>query len=79
MRTTLNIDEALMRRVKQRAKETGRTITEVVEQALRKDVSGARPVTGGFTLRWTPVSGRLQPGVDLSDRDTLYEVMERRE
>jgi hypothetical protein len=79
MKTTLNIDDALMRRVKQRARETGRSITEIVEQALRRDVSGVRPATGGFTLRWTPVSGRLQPGVDLSDRDSLYDLMERAE
>jgi hypothetical protein len=79
MRTTLNIQDDLMRRVKKRASETGATITEVVEQALRAAVAGQAPRRDRYTFTWKPVPGRTLPGVDLADRDSLYEVMERSE
>jgi hypothetical protein len=79
MRTTLNIEDELMKRAKKRAAETGTTLTEVVEEALRAAVSGQAPRAGRFTLRWKPVAGRTRPGMDLSDRDSLYQEMERRE
>ena len=77
MRTTLNIDDALMRRIRQQALETGRTITDIVEEALRREVAGHAPRRTGFTLTWNPVAGRALPGVDLGDRDSLYQEMER--
>jgi hypothetical protein len=79
MRTTLNIEDDLMKRVKQRARETGCTITEIVEDALRSAVAGKAPNTARFSLTWTPVSGRALPGIDLADRDSLYEAMDRPE
>jgi hypothetical protein len=77
MRTTLNIQDDLMKRVKRRAAETGTTITEVVEKALRAAVAGQAPRRERYTLRWNPVAGRTLPGIDLADRDSLYEAMER--
>jgi predicted transcriptional regulator len=79
MRTTLNIQDDLMRRVKKRAAETGTTLTEIVEQALRAAVAGQAPRRDRYTFVWRPVAGRTLPGIDLADRDSLYEVMERPE
>jgi hypothetical protein len=79
MRTTLNIDSEIMLLVRKRAAESGRTITEIVEQALRKEVSGQPPRTNRFVLRWSTVSGKAQPGIEIADRDSLYGVMERGE
>jgi predicted transcriptional regulator len=76
MRTTLNIDDQLMARVKERAAASGRTITDVVEQALRAEVAGSRAQGAAFVLRWKAVSGKVLPGVDLADRDSLYQTME---
>ena len=78
MRTTLNIDDGLMRKIKDAAKSSGRTMTDVIEQALRKELAGEAPHPTDFDLQWITVSGRIQPGVDLSDRDALIEVMERK-
>ena len=78
LRTTLNIDDDLMRRVKKRAHETGQTITKVIENALRQTLTGRRPAKRVYKLRWVSVSGRLQPGVDLTDRDALFDLMEGR-
>jgi len=77
MRTTLNIKDDLMRRVKKHAAETGATITEVVEEALRAAVAGQVPRKERYVLPWQPVRGRTLPGIDLADRDSLYEAMER--
>lgn len=77
MRTTLNIQDDLMRRVKKRAAETGTTITEVVEDALRAAVAGQAPRKGRYALAWQPIAGRTLPGIELGDRDSLYEAMER--
>jgi plasmid stability protein len=41
MRTTLNIDDHLYREVKVRAAREGRTVTHLVETALRKFLQGA--------------------------------------
>lgn len=38
MRTTLNLDDALMREAKRHAAETGTTLTDVIEQALRRSL-----------------------------------------
>ena len=77
MRTTLNIDSEVMALVKRRAAESGKTITEIVEQALRKEVAGNAPRTERFVLRWSTVAGRTEPGIDLADRDSLYGAMEK--
>ena len=77
MRTTLNIDDGLMRKIKDIAKSSGRTMTQVIEQALRKELAGEAPHPVHFDLQWITVSGRIRPGVDLSDRDSLIEVMEQ--
>jgi hypothetical protein len=76
MRTTLNIQDDLMRRVKKHALETGATITEVVEEALRAAVVGQAPHGTRYAFKWNPVAGRTLPGIDLADRDSLYEAME---
>lgn len=78
MRTTLNIEDALMKRVKRIAAESGRTITQVIEDVLRREVAGERPSRKRFRLKWVTVSGQLLPGVDLADRDALIERMEGR-
>ena len=77
MRTTLNLDDALMLTVKREAAESGRTMTEVIEEALREHLH--RPQSAeAYRLEWQPVSGRALPGVDVDDRDSLYERMEGR-
>ncbi len=46
MRTTLNIDDQLYRKVKVRAALEGRTVTQLVETALRGLVEGLPEKTG---------------------------------
>lgn len=78
MRTTLDVDSSLLRAAKRRAAETGRTLTAVLEEALRRYLEPSRKPGGRY--RYVPLTkrGRVVPGVDLADRDALYERMEGR-
>lgn len=77
MRTTLNIDDSLMKKVRKLAAERGQTLTELIEGALWKAVQ-APSEPGEYKLEWVTVKGKTLPGVDLTDRDLLYERMEER-
>lgn len=79
MRTTLDIDENLLRKAKERARKTHRTLTGVIEDSLRQTLTGTPPGTApAHTCALKTVRGVLLPGVDVSDRDSLYERMEGR-
>lgn len=79
MRTTLDINDELMRKAKRRAVETGESLTRVIEKALRESFQREHTMKRSpFRLDWVTVRGRLRPGVDLTDRDALYERMEGR-
>ncbi len=78
MRTTLNLDDELMRTLKRRAAESGRTMTELVEEALREALGRPDRDDPEREFRWVSVRGRVRPGVDVADRDSLLEKMEGR-
>ena len=77
MRTTLNIDDALMRKIKRRARERGCTLTQMIEDALRQYVQPRSVEAGGYVF--DPEVSQAKPlvGVDFADRDSLYEAMEQ--
>jgi len=78
MRTTLDLNDALLRQAKKLAADEGKTLTRVVEEALRERLA-PRPRGGKpFKLKLLTKKGRLLPGVNLADRDALYERMEGR-
>ncbi len=76
MRTTLDLDDHLMRELKQRAAAEGRTLTSLIEDAIRASLS-ATPRTGAYRLELPEVEGRRPPTVDVADREALYELLER--
>ena len=78
MRARIDINDVLFRVAKRQAAEWGTSLREAVEAALRQQfgkVMGA----ARYQLQWRPESGRLQPGVDLTDRDTLFDIMDGRQ
>jgi hypothetical protein len=78
MRTTLDLDDHVLRMAKQLAAREGKTLTRVVEEALRERVVQPRRTGRSFRLRLLTKKGRLIAGVNLADRDALYERMEGR-
>jgi predicted transcriptional regulator len=76
MRTTLNLDDELMRTVKRRAAESGRTMTEIIEEALREMLARPSRDEERREFPWVTVRGRVRPGIDVADRDSLMDAME---
>ena len=75
MKTTLNISEQVMRKLKQEAARTGTTMSELVESALRESLEKReRPVP---EVRLPSFKGGTAT-VDVSSRDRLYDIMENR-
>jgi plasmid stability protein len=72
MKTTLNIDDGVMRSLKMRAAREGRTMSELVETALRR-LLDEHPVEKDLPPLPVMVAREL---VDVSDRDALYRAME---
>jgi hypothetical protein len=75
VKTTLNISDVTMREIKRVAVQQGRTLSELVESALR-----------GLLQQQTAPPPDLPPlpefssggaRVDVANREVLYEVMER--
>lgn len=75
MKTTLNIDDTVMASLRRESVRSGRTMSELVETALRQ------------LLRRAPTSAELPPLpsfssggalVDVSDREALFRQMEGR-
>jgi predicted transcriptional regulator len=78
MRTTLDLDEALLRRAKRLAAERHTTLTRIVEEALAAALAPRAAGASVYRFRWETDHGRYVGGIDLADRDALYEVMEGR-
>lgn len=77
MRTTIELNDELLRQAKKRAADEGASLRSVVEAALRAHL-GSGPRSSGYKLRWRTEKGRLQPGAQLEDRDALFDLMEGR-
>lgn len=79
MRTTIRLDDSLLAEAKTLAVKTGRTLTAVIEDALRASLApqAQTPGTEGW-MRLPTVGGQgLRPGVDLDCTSDLIDIMER--
>jgi hypothetical protein len=77
MRTTIRLNERLLAEAKQLAARSGRTLTAVIEDALRKALSESKRPKGSRPAALPTFRGTgLQPGVDLDDTSALLDLME---
>lgn len=74
MKTTLLIDDSVMARLKAEAARRRCTMSELVEAALRRLLDEQEPAKPLRPLPTFDSGGFL---VDISDREALYEAMER--
>ncbi len=75
MKTTLNIDDTVMKQLKREAVRQGRTMSELVETALRMLLRSSGKQKSLPPLPTFQSGGAL---VDVADRDALYQAMEGR-
>ena len=78
MRTTINVDDDLLRLLKRRAAEVRGTLQSVVNDLLRQALSRP-PARAKYEFHIQGWRAELQPGVDIADRDRLFDLMEGRE
>ena len=80
MRTTVRLNENLLRLVKREAQKRGRTLTSMIEQGLRLVLAASRtrPVRARAKLPVSRAGGGTLPGVDLNDSAALLDTMEGR-
>ena len=76
MKTTLNFDDRLIRAAKVRAAEEGETLTRLIERALRDYLQAPSAPRRPFRANLLTKGGRPVAGVNLDDRDLLYERMD---
>lgn len=78
MRTTVRLDPRLLAEAKKIAAGSGRTLTAVIEDALRAVVAGRRQPRRRQEIKLTVVGGHgVRPGIDLDDTSALIDVMDR--
>jgi hypothetical protein len=77
MRTTIDIDDQLLKYAKLQATQQDCTLKQVVEDALREFLSHHRIETEPVRLETVTGAG-LKPGVDLNNRRSLVDIMEGR-
>ncbi|MDP9087351.1 MAG: hypothetical protein M3O26_01215 [Pseudomonadota bacterium] len=76
MKTTLDMDDKLMRRAKREAAASGVSLRTFVEDALRARMLPTSTPRQPFKLELPIIEGRRPPAVDIADRDALYDLME---
>lgn len=77
MKTTLNIDDTVMARLRREAARQGRTMSELVESGLRLLFQSRRPA-GKKKLPPLPTFRSGGHLVDIANREALYDAMDGR-
>ena len=79
-RTTVRLPPGLMTQAKKLARETGRTLTQVIEDALRQAVNRKTTPAQARSVSFPVFHGDgVQPGVDLDNSAALLDLMEGRD
>ena len=76
-RTTLVLDDDLLKRLKETAARKGTTLAALVNGLLRHSMV-RKPNTRPFKLEMNGWEAEIQPGVDILDRDSLFDLMDGR-
>ncbi len=77
IRTTLTIDDELLAEYKRVAAATHRTLSYVIQDALREALARRRQAAVGQPVRLPVIGGGgVRPGVDLDDNARLLELLE---
>lgn len=76
-RTTLSLDEKVLRQLKEMAAREGRALQSVANDLLRHALARPRR-PASFRLRVRGWSAEERPGVDILDRDKLFDLMDGR-
>ena len=74
MRTTLDIEDAVLRKLKEKAARKGQTLQRVANDVLRQGLARAQ-AGSDYCLELEGWEAEQQPGVDILDRDKLMDLL----
>lgn len=76
MRTTLDLNDQLVKRAKKVAAERGTTLTAVIEDALREKLSRPAPPARKRRTLHTFKGDGLRPGIELNSTAALLDLLD---
>lgn len=76
MKTTLDLDDAILTQAKRRSSALGTSLKAFVEDALRARLLEAPKRRKRYLYKMPVVHGTKPPAVDISDRRVLYDYMD---
>jgi len=71
------LDDHLLRSAKAHAAKTGRTLTAVIEEGLRRALEDQEVAADPEPYRVATFSSGVRPGIDLDANASVLEAMER--
>lgn len=79
MRTTLTLNDDVLKMARQKAARENRSLKDVINESLRLGLTLGRQRSGTkYVFHLKTVRGRTMPGVDLHDRDKLFDLLNGR-
>jgi hypothetical protein len=76
-RTTVDIETPLLKEIKDLQKKEGRSLGQLISQLLAEALNSRKVSSQNIQLKWT--SRPMKALVDLSDKDTLFRILDRSE
>ena len=77
VKITFDLNDQLLRQARDLAARNGLTLTGFIEGALRERIATVQNGKEPFRMQLETIKGDQPPSVDVSDRDALYDVMDR--
>ncbi len=75
-RTTIDIDTPVLEEIKKFQKKDGRSLGRIISQLLAEAITSRKTKPKKTSLKWT--SRPMKSLVDLSDKETLYRILDER-
>lgn len=76
MRTTIRLNDQLLREAKRAAADSGRTLTALIEEALRERLARRKAAPPRDWIHLPTHPGGFAPGVDIDNSAALLDLME---
>jgi hypothetical protein len=78
MKTTVDLPESLLREWKKKAAAEGTTLKELWTRLLHESLHASpREMRPKRKIRWVTGKGGLPPGLDVSNREQMYDWLRR--
>jgi hypothetical protein len=77
MRTTIRLDDDLLREAKRAALDGGQTLTAFIESALRERLARRAQARKSEPIKLLTVPGKPLPGIDFSSNAAVREFLDR--